>query len=252
MHILPKKQDIDREKNLERKKEIDSGVQLATRIDKLRETKANEERALFEWRKNSIKLIQREIDDYITVRDNLKNQTEEAEVYRKKLLEPLDNEWILLNQEKNNIIEEQQNMFLLRKKEEEERKMLDKEILQIKETVIEINEKHRKVERLEVELSEIVAKSKQDKENIEKIKSESILFKELSEKELRTLEEKQRIRIESLDKASLEILEKQKKYEFKEERMLDREKELKERESKIIIKERYLSLQLNKLNQHAS
>lgn len=110
--LLPKKVDIDREKKLELKKEIDSGVALAQRIDKLRETKANEERALFVWRENTLKKIQKEIDDYLTVKENLRIQTEEAEVQRKRLIEPLDKEWEEINLKKKELEEKESELII--------------------------------------------------------------------------------------------------------------------------------------------
>lgn len=97
MKVLPQQKDILKAKADERKKEIDEGVALAARIDKLREMKVNEEQALFQWRETTIKTIQKEIDDYITVKENLRIQTEEAEVRRKALIEPLDKEWEEIN-----------------------------------------------------------------------------------------------------------------------------------------------------------
>lgn len=144
--ILPKKKDIDREKSLELKKEIDSGVALATRIDKLRETKTNEERQLELWRVATIKKIQREIDDYITVADNLKHLTEEAELHRKKLIEPLDAEWIEVNKEKDNLHFGRESLKLKMEEVRKERETITEisNRLKIKESELIIREDNLK------------------------------------------------------------------------------------------------------------
>lgn len=103
MKLLPKKIDIEKARLEERKRQIDEGIHLAKKIDALRQTALSEEKALREWRKNSLAAVQKEIDDYIIVKENLRVQTEEAEVHRKKLIEPLDKEWEEINRIKSEL-----------------------------------------------------------------------------------------------------------------------------------------------------
>jgi chromosome segregation ATPase len=222
MRLLPRKQDVEKAKNDERKKEIDSGIALATRIDKLRETSANEEKRLKEWRSESIRLVQKEIDDYITVRDNLKKQTEEAEVYRKKLLAPLDDEWKEINSIKNQQIQEKQNIFLLKDEMKEEKKLLDRE-----------QENIRKV------ATEIVQKNSE----IEKAKSETISLKKLAQGEYEIAREEHHMQTKSFEKTLSETDERKKEYEVALSLIEIRQKEVNEKEVDIIKREQHLETQ---------
>lgn len=222
MRVLPQKLDIDRERNIERKKEIDSGIALATRIDKLRETKANEEKALFEWRQHSLKLIQKEIDDYITVRDNLKKQTEEAEVHRKKLIEPLDNEWIEINKVKLEISANKEELYI------------QKEQFKLEE---------QKLKNKQNDLSIFVSKNKIKEGETEKIRSETISLKDLAQREYEIAREERRIQTESFEKSISEVDERKKEYEVGLSLIQIRENEVNEKESDIIKREKHLESQ---------
>lgn len=222
MRLLAKKIDIEKAKNDERKKEIDSGVALATRIDKLRETSANEEKRLKEWRIESIRIVQKEIDDYITVRDNLKIQTEEAEVYRKKLLEPLDEEWAEINKIKSQQIQEKKNIFLLTEEFKEERQLLNTEQEKIRKVATEIGQKNN---------------------DIEKAKSEIISLKEMAQREYEIAREEHRIQTESFEKALSGADERKKEYEVALSLVEIREKEVNKKEVDIIKREQHLETQ---------
>jgi len=77
----------------EKKQLIDQGVKLARAVDSLRETKVEEEGNLDKFRTETIKVVQGEIDHFISKREELKKEilTLEAERTLQKL--PLDPEW---------------------------------------------------------------------------------------------------------------------------------------------------------------
>lgn len=99
MKLLTKEQ-IQQQKSFERKQEIDEGVKLATRVDKLRELSAQEHTNLMRFRDESIKRIQIEIDRYIAQKTQLKREVDDLEEKRRIALIPLDEEWNKLNKAK--------------------------------------------------------------------------------------------------------------------------------------------------------
>lgn len=70
------KPEVQREKASERKVEIDQGVMLAKKIDVLRETFSKEEANLAKFRLETLRLVQKEIDDRILQRNNLDRELE--------------------------------------------------------------------------------------------------------------------------------------------------------------------------------
>lgn len=222
MKILPKKQDIDKAKNDERKKEIDEGVSLATRIDKLREMKVYEENQLGLWRANTIRAIRTEIDDYITVRENLRIQTEEAEVYRKKLIIPLDKEWEEVNQAKQEI--------------ENDRESLKKYEVSLKAEIIEIKKEKEKI-------SEIISKAKKNEEDTEKAKGETIALREMAQREYEIARSEHETQTELHEKELSRLHGLQNEYEIGINTNKIKEKMLEEKESEIIIREKHITIQ---------
>lgn len=219
MKVLPKQQDILKAKNDERKKEIDEGIALANRIDKLRETKTNEERQLGLWRENSIRTIQKEIDEYLTVKENLRVQTEEAEVLRRKLIEPLDKEW-------NRIVLEQNEI----KK--------DREAVEISKASLK-----EQAEKLKIDIqkiSDIVIRTKDNEEAINKAKSETIALKEMAQREYEIARQERETQTSMHEKALLEVRYSKEEYENGININKIKDKELQEQEADLIIREKEL------------
>lgn len=78
MKLLPKSQVLQRV-NEKRRFEIEDGVQLAKKIDALREAYAEEEQKLYKFRTETMKIVHKEIDVLIQDRDDLKR---EVEIYK--------------------------------------------------------------------------------------------------------------------------------------------------------------------------
>ncbi len=222
MKILPKKIDIDKAKASEKKIQIDEGVSLARKIDFLRETALKEEKSLLEWRTNNIESVKREIEDYIIVRDNLRKQTEEAEVYRKQLLIPLDNEWAEINKTKAQQIQEKQNIYLLREQAKEEGKLLNREQEKIRKIATEIGQKNNE---------------------IEKAKSEVLSLKELAQKEYELAREAHQSQTDNYERKMSEASARCREYEVALSVIEIREKETNEKEVDIIKREQHLETQ---------
>lgn len=222
MKLLPRKIDIDKVKAQERKQEIDSGIALAKSVDKLRETKLLEAKQLKEWREANLKVVQQEIDSYIEVRDNLKKQTEEAEVYRKKLIEPLDKEWAEVNQTKAQLIKEKHEIYLSGE--------------QLKEKEIKVEQERQKV-------SQIVSRVTQNEKDTIKAKEETTSLKELAHKEYEMAREEHDKQTDRHERALSAIAQQEKEYEVATKTIEIREKEVREKESELIIREQHLASQ---------
>lgn len=80
-------------RNIEVKNEIDSGVQLAKKVDELRVLKSKEESSLKEFREKTVPIVTSEISELINKRDALKDEVINLGKERERLLIPLDEEW---------------------------------------------------------------------------------------------------------------------------------------------------------------
>lgn len=96
MRLLPKSA-INKAKALDRQREIDEGKKLATRVDKLRELSAIEEKNLMAFREKTMEAIQAEIRPLIDKRDTLLKDIKDRTTQRNILLIPLDAKWEEVN-----------------------------------------------------------------------------------------------------------------------------------------------------------
>lgn len=226
MNILPRRQDILKAKNDATKKEIDEGIALATRIDKLRETKVNEEKALISWRHNSIKEIQKEIDEYLQVKNNLEEEIEVGKKYHRKLIEPVEKEWAEVNLEKSN-----------------NKKISEEIVKRIKE--IEKKEKLLEIERQKI--SDLVIKTQENEKETEKNKSETIALKEMAQREYEIAREERENQSKYYDTKIQEVIEREKEYTVALSVIAIRENEVKQKEVEIITRERNLERRIKNL-----
>lgn len=87
----------------QRKVDIDQGLSLARKIDTLRDTLAEEEKKLIHFREVTVKEVSEQINSKIKERDILEAENEVHRKTRAKLLKPLDEEWMIVKQEKEQI-----------------------------------------------------------------------------------------------------------------------------------------------------
>lgn len=216
MHILPKKQDIDRLKAQEKKIEIDTGLSLARSVDRLRESKLKEEKQLLEWRTITIKTIQQEIDQFIEERDKLEQQNHEARNLRNEMLKPLDKEWAEVNQVKMQIAEDKQAVYLARESLKEETLKIESKWNEVSETVLRIKSKETKVE---------------------KAKSEAIALKDLAQREYDIACEEHETHKKTQERELAEIQYLKTSYENGLQTNESKKQQLEEKESELINKE---------------
>lgn len=72
--LLPSTKDVQKERTEERRNLIDEGIKIARKIDSLRDTLGKEERALKQFRDNSMSIVLKEIRVLQDERDSLKAQ----------------------------------------------------------------------------------------------------------------------------------------------------------------------------------
>ena len=93
MMQLLKKQDVDKAKQIERQQEIEQGKILAKKVDTLRETLADEEQSLTQYRNKTIQAIQGEINAKIAEKDELVGEIRHQKLELARLMQPLDAKW---------------------------------------------------------------------------------------------------------------------------------------------------------------
>lgn len=222
MKLLPKKVDIDKAKVQERKMEVDAGLDLAKKVDSLRQAKDTEEKNLKEWREKSIKSIQYEIDQYLEERDNLKKQNDEARTLRNELLKPLNSEWEEVNKVKEELSKERNEIES------------EKETLKISKKNIELQQN---------KAVQIVAKSKLNEQETEKLKNEIVALKAMAQREYEISREKRVEQTTREEQTNLRLDELQKQYEVGITTNEIFQKNLEEKESELINKEKDLERQ---------
>lgn len=99
IRLLPKS-EIQKAKASAQKQTIDEGLKLARRVDGLRETVSEEEKALEEFRVTTIKRIYSEIETVAVKRDDLLAEVKDLEKRKAEALKPLDKEWEEVNNAK--------------------------------------------------------------------------------------------------------------------------------------------------------
>lgn len=102
---LLKKSEVDKAKAEDRKREIDEGLKLATRVDSLRETQANEEKALERFRIETISRINEEIVSLTKTKNELSKEVSDLEDRKREALKPLDEAWEEVNLKQDELTE---------------------------------------------------------------------------------------------------------------------------------------------------
>lgn len=90
---LLKKSEIDTAKAQDRQREINEGIKLASRVDALRKTQAEEEANLEKFRREAVSVINQEIIEKTKERDLLSTEVSNLEDRRRDALKPLTEKW---------------------------------------------------------------------------------------------------------------------------------------------------------------
>ncbi len=229
--ILPTVKDINKAKAQERKIEIDNGVALASQIDSLRATFAQERVAHENWKKSSIEALNQEIQGLQDGIDAKKREITQLDEQRRKLIEPLDLEWMKINAVKE---------ILSREKEE----------LVFKEENLQINVES--LEQEELVVADTLKRAKQNEEKTQQNLRESEKLRQTAQKESQDTkvyrqgqEDYYQARNKDLEETIKTYEVALKTIEIREQTVKDKELELLERE--ILLKDRQAMFERNKL-----
>lgn len=230
---LLQKQDIVKQKSIERKLEIDEGVKLARKIDSLRETSAGEETKLSKFREQSLRLIKEEIEDRLIERDSLDVEVRSLKERRIELQKPLDEEWLKVNSKQEELIQYAQalqaesiklnllSIELVDKKielEVQSERIEERNIQSLRQSA-QVDEAKTKVDNL---LKEIEIKSKEKEEEFKQ--TNKYLLSE--EARIRVMEREVNMKLENIEKREEEV---KRKYILLEDREATLDRELKRR-----------------------
>ncbi len=100
---LLSKNEVTVVRSSERKKELDEGMKLARKIDSLRELHSKEETSLIKFRDESLKRIKDDIEELNRHKESIKSDITVLEGRREKALVPIDKELSLLETCKKDI-----------------------------------------------------------------------------------------------------------------------------------------------------
>lgn len=139
MRLLDKK-SIAVQAASQKKKQIDEGTGLATKVDALRRTLSDEERRLETFRSETIKQVHVEINLEQSKLDSVKKDVLREERKRAELQKPLDVEWEKIRQELNIIQRERIEQLRIQEtqdqrdlEQEKQQKEIDNEKLRVTE-----------------------------------------------------------------------------------------------------------------------
>lgn len=107
---LQDKRTVSAEVATQKKRQIDEGMNLAKKVDALRETKLNEEKRLEDFRRESVARVQIQIDDKLKELDSIQTSIRVAQINLSELRKPLDSEWQRVNVMAN-AVEEQKALL---------------------------------------------------------------------------------------------------------------------------------------------
>lgn len=222
MKLLAKK-SIDSAKATERKKEIDSGLALARKVDTLREARATEEENLKNYRLTALAQVQYEIGQFIETKNNLEKQCNEARDLRKELLKPLDEEWFKIN------------LAIEKLKKDTESSRYEADVLKSDRKAITIKES---------KLSKLVTQSKSNENETRKAKINALRLEELAKSEYEIAKEEHARQTKTYEKKLSDLRELQTSYEVGIKTNEHKEKILEEEKSDLITRAKELARQL--------
>jgi len=122
--------EIQKQKTVERKLEIDEGAKLARKVDVLRETSASEEARLVKFKMASLYATQAQITAAVNEREAIQAEISALKEEKRRLEEPLTSEWekLTVKQEEISFLQSQiaEKILLLNKRERGIRAQEDK------------------------------------------------------------------------------------------------------------------------------
>jgi len=208
MKLLTKSEQ-SKAKATEKQKEIQEGLKLAKKVDALREISAQEDKALKEFRKNTLAEIAKETLKESKKLDALKDEVKELEERKLEALKPL----------------------------EAELRAIEDKTATLNELIANFNTRGEKIAKLEADVEKRVKEVSVQEIHVQTIKSQALdNFKE-SDTLVQEAVNNSRLAREVLDKAKQEAEELINNAEFKEKSIINREKAVFVKEEELRKKE---------------
>lgn len=218
MKLLAKK-SIDVEVAAQKKAQIDEGVSIAKKVDVLRNTLSSLETQHRRFLDGISSELKRETQSLIETIASLRIEISDLEEKRKKLLEPLDEEWENVKLKSKEILAREQKISETESHLDFREIRIDERDKKSKESVSRANLRERELERT-LEHTQILY------EGAEKEKKESDLYKITIEKDLE-------VKSEAIGRSQRRLDEEIRGVDHQKELNLLKEKELLEKERAI-------------------
>ncbi len=220
---LIEKKEILAAQNLDRKRDVEEGHKLASKVDALRKLAADEQANLLKFSRETLRKVHSDIDSNISERDSIKREVDQLKEARATLQVPLDAEWHKIENEKKIIEENKTSIAILSSGLDsrassitENEKQLSVEENRIQELKEATEKRLRQIDEKEKELTKILeeslqrdlefnSESRQRLERIEKKESE-LKYREV---DLDSKAENIRIQVEEISLARLKIKDKE-------------------------------------------
>lgn len=123
---IPNRLELSEQLNAQRKMEIDGGIYLATRVDKLRADLVELERQQKDFIAKNKDVIFNATQELLLEKSELVSNIAVLREQRKELLKPLNEEWNQLNNEKEKLLKDRESLDLTIKLTEDTQKEYEK------------------------------------------------------------------------------------------------------------------------------
>jgi hypothetical protein len=223
---LLSKPEVSLQSTMQRKSEIDSGIYLATRVDKLRESLVELEQQQKVFIDNNRKIIEESLSEKRQELQEAESKLKLAEERRTELLKPLDKEW-------EKVSEASKEVELLQSKLIEQTTIYENKIKEAEENITKTNQENQRAKVANETAQEHLRESRSNREQSDKVLSE---VEELQKKT--ELDSENRMKHIGMKERKLDY--ERKHYEDFLANLRIREKELDLREKRLSIKENKL------------
>lgn len=219
MQLLPKKK-VNTEVAEHRRLLIEEGVNLAKKVDTLRETLVSLQEQHQKFLDGMQASLNEKISALVAEADERKKEVEALDRRRQELLIPLDAAWVNLNKQKEEVIRDADELSKKLKEVVAEKARLDERSKKTKEILTEVRTREHELARAYVKAEELL------------VARDSLVA------EAEELKQKAQVKLKEADEL---ITQAEAKRQFEEEANANYKKILEEKESELNIRERQVN-----------
>lgn len=154
---LPDKKEIEKGKILERQVEIKEGLRLAKKVDDVRLELITEQNNLNKFKTETVKLVQKEIDDLLSKKESLSRENQILEQHNQNLKVPFDEEWESIRKVRLSELDYEYEKI------QDNRVIIDQEKSYLTEKISEIDKEKEEIQLTHKQADELFSEAK-DKE----------------------------------------------------------------------------------------